>query len=188
MEECDSRTSIQIHGWLVPIINETHQFHTFTDTSRSEIAATVYVRTNQRRWFYHITTYGRQNKSGTDQAAEHNKTGIGSGNTWIRASWVLWERDENYYNSKALGQIALLHLDGSNPSRDRRCTLPTDRPKFTRILTQTTGDKSLGRIIKLTTTNKASSHQTTKTHGVNHRTFWSHLKVPWISPRTVIST
>ncbi|XP_075253290.1 uncharacterized protein LOC142345091 [Convolutriloba macropyga] len=45
MDELDSMTSIQSPLCVIPNNNGTHQLHTFTDASMSEIAAIVYVRT-----------------------------------------------------------------------------------------------------------------------------------------------
>ena len=76
---------------------------------------------NQRRLIYLISRFDQKNETGNDQAAEHSKTGIRSGNNWSRASGVLWVQGKNYeFNSKHLDQTALLQLDGFNPSRDRR--------------------------------------------------------------------
>ena len=76
---------------------------------------------NQRRLIYLISRFDQKNKTGNDQAAEHSKTGIRSGNNLSRASWVLWVQGKNYeFNSKHLDQTARLQLDGFNLSRDRR--------------------------------------------------------------------
>ena len=94
MDELDSMTSIQNPRCLIPNTYGTHQLHTFTDASMSSIAAIVYMRTTNANGSRTSQNVISKTKGGTDQAAEHSKTGIGSSNTWSRASWVLGERDD----------------------------------------------------------------------------------------------
>ena len=54
-----------------------------------------------------MTKCDQQIKIGADQAAEHSKTGIGSGNTWSRSRLVLRVQDHNSHKFKA-------HLDGQH--------------------------------------------------------------------------
>ena len=100
----------------------------------------------------------------------------------VRARWK-WPCAQSTF-----GKLAELHLDGSNPAKDRRGTLSTDWAKFTRVWSQTTGDTSLERRFTLARTPKLSFHRTSQNCGLNHQIFWAHLKIPGISSRRVIPT
>ena len=89
MDKFDNMTPIEIPRCLIPSTNGTNQLHTFTDASMSAIAAIVYVRTTNADGSSTSRYVISKTKSGTDQAVEHSKTGVGSCNTWSRASWVL---------------------------------------------------------------------------------------------------
>ena len=122
MDQFDSMTSIQIPRCLIPNTNGTHQLHTFTNASMSAIVAIVSVKITNADG-PSTSRYVISKTIGTDQAAEHFRTEIGSSKTCSRASRFRWEREGNYHKFKTIldRQHPYTWIDPIQPKTDVHC-------------------------------------------------------------------
>ena len=171
MDEFDSMTSIKNPRCLIPSTNGTHQLHTFTDASKSAIAAIVYLRTTNAdgsstsRYVISKTkvapikqlsipkleleaaTLGAELAGSCESKMT---TTISSKHFWTDSTatlgWIQSRQRQKLYISNRLTKVH----ENSNPDNWRH--IP-------------------GKMNPLTMAHEASPHQTYKSCGCNHQNF-----------------
>ena len=126
MDEFDNMTPIEIPRCLIPSTNGTHQLHTFTDASMSAIAAIVYVRTTNADGSSTSRYVISKTKVAPIKQLSIPKLELEAATLGAELAGFCESEMTTTISSKHFGQTAPLHLVGSNPSKDRKCTLPTD--------------------------------------------------------------